>query len=123
MLQNMQGISYAEVLAQKDGDANMYMIESEFGVDIRKKLFFSLAERGWAMIGLEALGMSLEDIFITVVDKSEEKKITRTPGRERGARRRAKESGTLEQEIGTSVYEDALRQRSEAAQTVSEDED
>lgn len=29
------------------------------------------------MIGLEALGMSLEDIFITIVDTSEEKKKTR----------------------------------------------
>ena len=122
-LRSVSGISYAEALAERDGEAYSYMIESEAGIDIRKKLFYLLAERHWPMIGMEAMGMSLEDIFITVVDKSEEKKITRTPGRERGARRRAKESGTLEQEIGASVYEDALRQRSEAAQTVSEDED
>ena len=49
------------------------MVESEYGVDIRKKLFFELASRNWALIGLEALGMSLEDIFISVVDQSENK--------------------------------------------------
>ena len=69
-LKSRPGIVYAEVLAQRDGDAYTYMIESEVGVDIRKNLFFALAEKKWALIGLEALGMSLEDIFITIVDQT-----------------------------------------------------
>ena len=119
MLQNMQGISYAEVLAQKDGDANMYMIESEFGVDIRKKLFFSLAERGWAMIGLEALGMSLEDIFITVVDKTEEDKPAQSSRYARTATKRGKHTRTsLENDLANSLVKDAEERREE-----SDDED
>ena len=70
LLRNLPGICYAEVLAARDGDAYTYMIESEVGIDIRKKLFWALAERKWPMIGLEALGMSIEDIFIAVVDKT-----------------------------------------------------
>ncbi len=77
MLKAKQGIVYAEALAERDGDAHTYMIESEVGLDIRKNLFYTLAEKNWPMIGLEALGMSLEDIFITIVDSSEEKKKTR----------------------------------------------
>lgn len=77
MLKSKPGIVYAEALAERDGDAYTYMIESEVGVDIRKNLFYTLAEKNWPMIGLEALGMSLEDIFITIVDTSEEKKKTR----------------------------------------------
>ena len=46
------------------------MIESEVGIDIRKKLFWALADKKWPLIGLEALGMSIEDIFIAVVDKT-----------------------------------------------------
>ena len=119
MLQNMQGISYAEVLAQKDGDANMYMIESEFGVDIRKKLFFSLAERGWAMIGLEALGMSLEDIFITVVDKTEEDKPAQSSRYARTATKRGKHTRTsLENDLADTLVKDAEERREE-----SDDED
>ena len=115
MLQNMQGISYAEVLAQKDGDANMYMIESEFGVDIRKKLFFSLAERGWAMIGLEALGMSLEDIFITVVDKTEEDKPAQASRYARTATKRGKHTRTsLENDLADSLVKDAEERREES---------
>ncbi len=70
MLRNLPGICYAEVLAARDGDAYTYMIESEVGIDIRKKLFWALAERKWPLIGMEALGMSIEDIFIAVVDKT-----------------------------------------------------
>ena len=70
LLRNLPGICYAEVLAARDGDAYTYMIESEVGIDIRKKLFWALADRKWPLIGLEALGMSIEDIFIAVVDKT-----------------------------------------------------
>lgn len=70
-LRNMSGICYAEVLAARDGDAYTYMIESDVGVDIRKKLFWTMAEKKWPVIGLEALGMSIEDIFIAVVDKTD----------------------------------------------------
>ena len=68
MLKSKTGILYAEELAERDADATTYMIESEPGVDIRKNLFYTLAERGWPMIGLEAVGMNLEDIFISIVD-------------------------------------------------------
>ena len=67
-LKGISGLVYAEALPERDGDAYVYMIESELGNDIRKKLFATVAERGWSMIGLEAVGMSLEDIFINVVD-------------------------------------------------------
>ena len=121
MLRSMSGISYAEALAERDGDAYTYMVESDFGVDIRKKLFFELASRGWALIGLEALGMSLEDIFISVVDQSENR-----PGKAaapRARRQRGKEKSVLEQELGASLLEDAQKQRAEAALRETEDDD
>ena len=68
MLKSKVGIVYAEELAEKDGDAFTYMIESEPGVDIRKNLFYTLAEKGWPLIGLECVGTNLEDIFISIVD-------------------------------------------------------
>ena len=119
-LRGMPGIAYAEALAERDGDAITYTVESERGVDIRKKLFYLLAERGWALIGLESLGMNLEDIFISVVDQSEEKK-SRVARGERRTRR--SERGASESEIGKELFEDAKRQREEAAQQETEDDD
>jgi hypothetical protein len=40
-------------------------------VDIRKMLFNTLAAKGWPIIGIEAMGASLEDIFISVVEEPE----------------------------------------------------
>ena len=119
-LRGMGGVVYAEALAERDGDALTYTVESERGVDIRKKLFYLLAERGWALIGMESLGMNLEDIFISVVDRSDERK-TRVARGER--RRRGAERTSTEREIGEGLYEEAKRQREEAALQQKDDED
>lgn len=70
MLRSKPGIVHAEALQQRDGDAYAYLIESEVGIDIRKSLFYTLAEKKWPLVGMEAMGMSLEDIFIAIVDQS-----------------------------------------------------
>ena len=123
MLRSRPGIVYAEVLAERDGDAYCYTIESEVGVDIRKSLFYTLAERNWPLIGMEALGMSLEDIFITVVDKSEESKLMGGAQGRIKRRARAQDKNALEREVGASLYEEAQRQRSAASMDSTDDED
>jgi ABC-2 type transport system ATP-binding protein len=123
MLRSMSGITYAESLAERDGDAYSYMIESDAGIDIRKKLFYQLVERNWPLIGMEAMGMSLEDIFISVVDHSEEKKLPATT-RERTARKNRRTSAVnQEKELGAALFADAERQRAEAARNAYEDVD
>ncbi len=112
MLRSMQGIVYCEALSERDGDASTFMLESAPGVDIRKKLFFSLAERGWALIGLEALGLSLEDIFITVVNKSDE-----DASPTRYTRRTSRKMRTaLETQVADSLVAEADKKREVAAQ-------
>ena len=70
MLRQKPGILHAELLPGRDGDAYSYTIECDHGVDIRKSLFYTLAEKNWPLIGMEAMGMSLEDIFVAIVDQS-----------------------------------------------------
>ena len=122
MLKNLPGISYAEALAQKDGDAYTYMIESEFGVDIRKKLFFTLAERGWAMVGLEALGMSLEDIFITVVDKTEQEETSSRRSKTGVQKKTRRTRTTLENDLADNLVKGAEQKREEAAEIPLDEE-
>ena len=116
-LRSMQGIAYCEALAERDGDATTYMLESAPGIDIRKKLFFTLAERGWALIGLEALGLSLEDIFITVVNKSE----ADTPANRYTRRAPRKARASLESQVADTLVADADKKRTEAADEDVED--
>ena len=119
MLRATAGITYAEALAERDGDAYTYMIETDYGVDIRKKLFYQLAERNWPLVGMEALGMSLEDIFISVVDSSDADKGT---GRSREARSRRSRSAVAERSVGAALYEDARKKRSEVPVVEDDDE-
>ena len=118
-LRELPGIVYGEALAERDGDATTYLLESAAGVDIRKKLFYILAERGWALIGLEALGMSLEDIFITVVDKSEASDKPARYARRTGRRTRV----AAEAQVADELVADAARRRAEAAEKDLVDED
>ena len=102
MLRSRPGINYAEVLSQRDGDAYCYSIESEVGVDIRKSLFYALAERNWPLVGMEALGMSLEDVFIAIVDQT-----SATKGRyeRREAKRSGKRRGDAEADFAKNIIE------------------
>ncbi|MBQ9415869.1 MAG: ATP-binding cassette domain-containing protein [Clostridia bacterium] len=111
LLRGMSGIAYADVLAERDGDAYTYLVESEQGVDVRKKLFFELASHGWPMVGLEPQGMNLEDIFITVVDQSSMGTVERE--REKRVVRRGAGRGrtTLEASLANELVDEAAEKR------------
>ncbi|MBQ4557210.1 MAG: ABC transporter ATP-binding protein [Clostridia bacterium] len=69
ILKKLPGVLHCEPLAERDGDAASFAIESQSGVDIRKAMFYALAERNYPILGLEAIGASLEDVFISLIDK------------------------------------------------------
>lgn len=114
-LKQIPGVSFAECISQRDGDAYTYMIESDSGTDVRKKLFFTLAEKGMAMVGLEAMGMSLEDIFISVVEQTEREKAVSGPRYSRApAKKRVQRTkSSLETELAESLVKNAEERRAE----------
>ena len=67
-IQGITGIVRADATGEREGDSYTFEIESERGVDIRKPLFYAMSERGWPIIGLEAVGMNLEEVFIKIMD-------------------------------------------------------
>lgn len=68
LLRSTAGVKYAEKLGKRDTDSVSYLIESEDRVDVRKPLFYALAKASYPLIGLEGDEISLEDIFIRLVD-------------------------------------------------------
>ncbi len=118
MLKARQDIAYADVMTAKDGDAYVYRIEAARGIDIRKSLFYALAERGWPMVGLTPLGLSLEDIFITVVDKTDGTP-TEKPAKGQGRRARAV---NVEKDLAQSII-DATAEKQENIAPYAGDED
>lgn len=66
-LKGVAGIRSVDVLGKRDTDSISYLIESEDRVDARKPLFYTMASKGWPLVGLEGMELSLEDIFIRLV--------------------------------------------------------
>jgi len=70
-LKEVVGVAYAEAIGENDFDSVTFLVESDAGVDIRKSLFNMCARKNWPIIGLEAAGASLEDVFMSLVNRSE----------------------------------------------------
>jgi len=75
LIKSIHGVTYAEVIGARDNDSTAYLVESAENIDIRKPLFFALAEKRWPVIGMDVMGMDLEDVFLALIsDRSKEKK-------------------------------------------------
>ena len=122
MLRSRPGIVYAEVLAQRDGDAYCYNIESDVGVDIRKSLFYALAERNWPLIGMEALGLNLEDIFIAIVDQTSGNKAA-SRYEKKSNKKNAGRKGDAERDVAAAVIKNTDKKKGGEFSALFDDED
>ncbi len=120
-LKDIPGVGFAEAQGTRDGDAYVFTIESEPMADVRKKLFFTMAQKGWAIIGLEAVGMSLEDIFISVVDQTENERVASHRYERNAKKRPLRGKNALETELAESMVKDAEDRRAEKAHDGFED--
>lgn len=73
----LPGVSSAELMAQSEPDSISVAVTAEPNVDVRKPLFNLLARNSWPLIGLEAMGVSLEDIFIRLTSGKTDKRKTK----------------------------------------------
>ena len=118
-LRGVPGVCFAEAQNVKDGDACVYTIECESGADVRKKLFYTLAQRDMAMIGLEAVGMNLEDVFISVVEQTEQAKANE---KARYARNTHRKRSVQTRETLTRSLADDLIKNAQIQQENADDE-
>ena len=66
LLAGIPGVVRAASFGEKEAGVYEFAIEPAVGADIRRELFTRLASRGWALMGLRSMEMTLEDIFITL---------------------------------------------------------
>lgn len=102
LLSNIPGVTRVEALSERDEDAIAYLIESGDGLDLRKKLFYTLAEKSYPLVGMETLGVNLEDVFLSVVDGVEE-----TPA----ARKRSPRRNRGQADVGKTLLENAAQKQ------------
>ena len=121
MLRSKPGILHADVIGARDGDAYTFNIECEAGVDIRKSLFYTLAEKTWPLVGMEALGMSLEDVFVAIVDQVSERS-NRYERKSRAPREQSARRSRTEQELAKKLTEKTTEKKGEGS-ALFDDED
>ena len=69
-LRSIGGMKSADVLGKRDTDSISFLLESQDRVDIRKPLFYALSSKGWPLIGLEGVELSLEDKWLKAISFS-----------------------------------------------------
>lgn len=69
-LRGFHHVKKAEALSLAEEGVYTYYVETEDGRDVRRDLFFALAENDFAVLGMEALGMTVEDIFLRLVEST-----------------------------------------------------
>ena len=42
----------------------LLFVETDKSYDVREDLFFAMARRGWPIVGMKTMDMSLEDVFL-----------------------------------------------------------
>ncbi len=77
-LGNINGVKNISQTGERDGEANVYIIEVERNIEVRKSVFSACASRGFAIFGLEPESSDLESVFIKLVDKSDDADISKS---------------------------------------------
>ncbi len=73
-LRALGAVRSADVIGKQDGDSISYLIECADNIDARKPIFAAMAAKGFAIIGMEGVEMSLEDVFVRLVSKQRERR-------------------------------------------------
>lgn len=69
LLKSIHSVTRVTQDGTREGDAFNYIIEYSGAVDIRKMLFRALAEKGWPIMAMEGVEITLEDLFIKLIDE------------------------------------------------------
>ncbi|MBQ7761435.1 MAG: ABC transporter ATP-binding protein [Clostridia bacterium] len=72
LLRSIHSVRSVSCDGQRDVDAYTYIIEYSGSVEIRKMLFNELAKKGWPILAMEDVSVTLEDVFVQLIKKAEE---------------------------------------------------
>jgi len=68
LLGSLSGAVNVRNLGLREEGTCDWMLECEPGADIRRELFFALSDKGWPLLAMHGSEMSLEDIFLRLVE-------------------------------------------------------
>lgn len=72
IISKIKGVTGIETRNTGDSGSYNYIIEAGKGVDVRKPLFFAMAEAGHPILEMKPIGVSLEDVFLQLTTEEKE---------------------------------------------------
>jgi ABC-2 type transport system ATP-binding protein len=66
-LSAIYGVKHVEKTREKEKGAISYLVESDKDIDVRRPIFFAMAQLGCPIIEMRSMDMSLEEIFLELV--------------------------------------------------------
>ena len=66
-LRRINGVAAVSVAVDYGDGTCSYLVESQGDIDVRKPVFFMLAQNSWPILSLEQVGATIENIFLSVV--------------------------------------------------------
>lgn len=70
-IKKISGVVYADISQTHEDGSSTFLVESKNNIDVRKPIFYMLAQNSWPILSLEFAGADLENIFLSVVDEAE----------------------------------------------------
>ena len=72
LLNNLQGVT--RVIRNDSAEPGCFdwEIEAQPGVDVRRELFLELAKKSWILFELQSRSLSLEDVFLSLIEKTDD---------------------------------------------------
>ncbi|MCC7123983.1 MAG: ABC transporter ATP-binding protein [Acidobacteria bacterium] len=77
-LQNVSGVTRV-VPSEPKGDVASFEVDTEKGADLRRELAAAIVTRGWGLLELRSMRMSLEDIFLSVITDEASEPVAAAP--------------------------------------------
>lgn len=68
ILRSVEGVQYADATVQAEQGSYDFLVEARPNVDVRKPMFTALAQAGYPILQLKSMDLSLEDIFVKLVE-------------------------------------------------------
>ena len=70
LLKTIHSVTRVTQDGAREGDAFNFIVEYSGSVDIRKMMFRALADKGWPILAMEGVEISLEDLFVKLIENN-----------------------------------------------------
>ena len=83
LLQRVPGVEKVRAMGEKENGVYEFSIVPKAGEDVRREVSMRIAARNWAIMGMRSMGMTLEDIFISL---TRERQLSAKQNKKKGGR-------------------------------------